>query len=70
MLYINVILEIEMIKTQTISSGPSAAMEKKKQCGPFFGLQPGGSNKQDLVCPHPWEENWKGNMEKTLGSLN
>lgn len=51
--YIHVILQIEMIKTQTVSSGPSAAMDRKKQSGSFFGLQPGGSNIQDLVCPHP-----------------
>lgn len=57
MFYINVILQIEMIKTQTVSSGPSAAMDRKKQCRSFFGLQPGGSNIQDLVCPHPCEEN-------------
>lgn len=27
-LYIHVILQIEMIKTQTVSSGPSAAMDR------------------------------------------
>lgn len=52
-LCIHIILQIEMIKTQTVSSGPSAAMDRKKQSGSFFGLQPGGSSIQDLVCPHP-----------------
>lgn len=55
-----------MVETQTVLSGPSVAMDRKKQCGSVCGLHPGGSNTQDLVCPHPWEENCEENIQKKV----